>query len=116
MVAAGRAAGGKYPDQRVRLDEFRDDHPGIAVCESEFRDGWDADIPLDGGGERFLHRGDLAALLDDTESILAGGDPRARLGLPGLRGRVPQGSRPSPRIKGATPAPSPPAPLPAWPR
>jgi hypothetical protein len=80
MVAAGRAAGGYYPDQRVRLDEFRDDHPGIAVCESEFRDGWDADIPLDGGGERFLHRRDLEQCLDDAEDILAGGDPRARPG------------------------------------
>ena len=116
MKAPWRGAGGKFPDQLVRLDEFRGEHPGVLISEGEFRDGWDASIPLEDDGERVLHRNGLERLLDDAESILAGGDPRARLGLPGLRGRVPQGSRPSPRIKGATPAPSPPAPLPAWPR
>lgn len=74
---AARYAAGVLPDQLTRLDSFRAEHPGIIVGESEFRDGWDASIPLC-DGERFLHRHDLRALLDDAESICAGGDPKAR--------------------------------------
>lgn len=77
-MTPGRGVGGCCPDQLARLDEFRDGHPGILIGRDEFRDGWDATIPLDGDGERFLHRRDLAGLLDDAESICAGGDPKAR--------------------------------------
>jgi hypothetical protein len=76
-MTAGRAVGG-IPDQRLRLEEFRRQHPGAVISEAEFSSGWDATIPLDGDGERFLHRGDLASLLDDAETVCDGGDPRAR--------------------------------------
>jgi hypothetical protein len=76
-MAAGNAAGGLHPDQLTRLDSFRDEHPGVIVGMDEFRDGWDARIPLR-DGERFLHRDDLRALLDDAETICAGGDARAK--------------------------------------
>jgi hypothetical protein len=69
-------AGGSYPEQLVRLDEFRDGHPGVRIGHDEFG-GWEASIPLQGDGERFLARGDLGQLLDDADDILAGGDPRA---------------------------------------
>lgn len=78
-MAPREGAGGQYPDQLARLDEFRDGHPGVIVGESEFGGGWEAAIPLQ-RGERFLHRGGLAELLDDAETILAGGDARAHPG------------------------------------
>ena len=81
MKAPWRGAGGKFPEQLARLDEFRGEHPGVLISEGEFRDGWDASIPLEDDGERVLHRNGLERLLDDAESILAGGDPRARPGL-----------------------------------
>jgi hypothetical protein len=74
-MAARKAAGGHYPEQRVRLARFRRRHPGIIVTTAEFS-GWNATIPLE-CGERFLHRAELGQLLDDAESICAGGDPRA---------------------------------------
>jgi hypothetical protein len=75
-MASGRDAGGGLDRQLIRLDAFRAGHPGVIVGEAEFS-GWDATIPLDGDGERFLHRDDLAVLLDDAEAICGGGDPRA---------------------------------------
>ena len=69
--------GTHVPEDLIRLDEFRDEHPGVVVTMDGFRDGWNATIPLR-DGERFLHRSDLAGLLDDAEIICAGGDPRAR--------------------------------------
>jgi hypothetical protein len=75
-MAPGHGAGGQYPEQLVRLDEFREEHPGILIGHDEFG-GWEASIPLHGDGERFLARGDLGQLLDDAREVLAGGDPRA---------------------------------------
>jgi len=58
----------------IRLDNFRLDHPDIAIGER--CDVWRAVVPQD-HGERFLARRSLTDLLDDLEVILAGGDPRA---------------------------------------
>ncbi len=76
-MAPGNGAGGRYLDQLMRLCRFRRRHPGVDVGRSKV-DGWDAAIPLQGDGLRCLHRGSLTALLDDAETILAGGDARAR--------------------------------------
>jgi hypothetical protein len=78
-MAPREGAGGQYPEQIVRLTEFRDENPGVDVGRGKV-DGWDAAIPLQGDSLRCLHRGDLGTLLDDAETILAGGDARARPG------------------------------------
>jgi len=72
----GHDPGANQPEELIRLDEFRDEHPGVVVGKSGFRSGWNARFPLR-DGERFLHRADLTYLLDDAEIICAGGDPRA---------------------------------------
>jgi hypothetical protein len=77
-VAPGRGAHGADFIGLLRLDRFRRRHPRVTVTTAEFRGGWDATIPLEDDGERFLHRADLEQLLDDAETICDGGDPRAR--------------------------------------
>jgi hypothetical protein len=76
VAAAGRTTHGTDIFGRVRLARFRRSHPRVTVTTAEFS-GWDATIPLD-GGERFLHRDDLAVLLDDAETICDGGEARAQ--------------------------------------
>ena len=72
-MTAGRGAEDLSPEQRVRLDGFKRAHPGVTVTPAAFS-GWDATIPLD-GGEQFLHRGGIDALLDDTEVITGDAHP-----------------------------------------
>jgi hypothetical protein len=65
----------------VRLDAFRDDHPGIGIKEGEFGE-WHAALPLDDGkydeASGHLHNRDLGLLLDRLDELLEGG--RARSG------------------------------------
>ena len=77
-MTPGRAVGGTDPEQLMRLDKFRRMHRNAVVKENEFGD-WEA-IIQQGSRERFLARHHLAWLLDDAETIYAGGDPRAHPG------------------------------------
>ena len=74
-MAAGRVAGGTDPEQLMRLDRFRRTHRNAVIKHNEFGD-WEAVIQR-GNRERFLARPSLHWLLDDAETIYAGGDPRA---------------------------------------
>jgi len=74
-MAPGHGAGGSNRISSCGSMSSRR-HPGVRIGHDEFG-GWEASIPLQGDGERFLARGDLGQLLDDADDILAGRRPAA---------------------------------------
>jgi hypothetical protein len=58
--------GGAPPDQALRLQRFRDEHPDVEVI---FRGPWQA-IIAEPDGERILVRWELRDLLDELERRL----------------------------------------------
>jgi hypothetical protein len=63
------------PDQVPRLRQFRSAHPDVVVEKGEFGT-WQARIPEENGGERFVCRHGLEQLLDRLCELLA--EPRRR--------------------------------------
>jgi hypothetical protein len=58
------------PDQVPRLRQFRFLHPDVVIQEGEFGT-WQARIPEENGGERFVCRHGLKQLLDRLCELLA---------------------------------------------
>ena len=61
--------------ERMRLAEFRQDHPDVIIREAEFGAGWEAKVALPGDGRGHFSPRPLGDLLDALEEELDGLPP-----------------------------------------